>query len=103
MRVILTLSLIIFLIIFSCKKKENTRTVESTTQLSTGTTGNPSPATTATFNALCSNQKIYSINGNYTYSSSVAQNSAVFTNSVLTNFNVYAGSYLAAGNISLNG
>jgi hypothetical protein len=103
MRAILTLSIIIFLIVFSCKKKEETRTVESTTQLSTSTTGNPAPAATATFNALCSSQKIYSIIGNYTYSSSVAQNSAIFTNSVLTNFNAYAGSYLAAGNISLNG
>jgi hypothetical protein len=33
----------------------------------------------------------------------VAQNSAIFTSSVLTNFNAYVGSYLAAGNISLNG
>lgn len=102
MKSILTLSFVIFLIIFSCKKKEDTRTVESTTQLSTSTTGNTQTAASATFNALCSNQKIYSIIGNYTYSSSVAQNSAAFTNSVLNNFNTYSGAYLDAGNISLN-
>lgn len=90
-------------LIFSCKKKEDTNTTVSATPLSTSTTGGTLAATPATFNAVCSDQKIYSISAGNTFSSSTALNFAAFTNSVYNNFNFSAIGCIAAGNISLNG
>ena len=104
MKNILPILIIAFAIIFSCQKKDdptpaNITTAGATTSATAGTTAGGSAAT---FNGACSNQKIYSITAGTTYSVANAQNTAVFTNALINNFNIPVGPFLNAGNLNLN-
>jgi hypothetical protein len=91
------------LMFFSCTKKDDTPPRTSAT---TNTTTGSAPTTTvgppATFSALCSNQKVMLIINGFTNPSYTVQNTAVFSNSVFTNFNV-PNTGLNAGTVNLNG
>lgn len=99
MKNIISILFLVFVLIFSCRKKDDPLPPNLTTSgATTGTANGPG----VNFNGMCSNQKVYSIIAGLTYPSANAQNSAVFTNSTINNFSSLVGPFLNAGNISLN-
>lgn len=87
----------------SCKKEStgNSVTRSNSTVLGSTPTGttNQQPAT---YRSLCSNQKLLSIEKNLTYETFTVQNTAVFTDSLYTNFSTPLGQKKNAGSVELN-
>src|SRR5689334_5269884 len=87
-----------FILVFSCKKKDeqtppaNITTAGATTGATAGTT---TGGAGATFNGICSNQKTYTITGVSAASATTALNTAFFTSAVINNFNPSVGPYLS--------
>lgn len=61
------------------------------------------PPASGSFSALLSNQLLYSVFGSSTFTLSYSQNMAYFSSVNFTNFILPTGSFLNAGNITLNG
>lgn len=104
MKHFISLFFLALVLIISCKKKDDSTQI-STTQ--TSTTGSPNGGTTgggtaATFKGLCSNQKKVLILNGFTYPVATAQNYAMFSDSLFTNFTATTGQYLNAGILKLN-
>lgn len=88
---------LVFSMILSCKKKENTPEPASTT------TGSTPTASTASFSALYSTQLLYSIFGTSATSLTTCFNTAFVSGSDFTNFNYPVGLFLDIGALSNNG
>jgi hypothetical protein len=95
--------LLVFVLIFSCQKKDDPTPANITTAgATTGSTAGTTSGAGVTFNGLCSNQRVYSIISGQTYSVSNTENTAVFTNTTMNNFSTAPAPYLNAGTVSLN-